>query len=331
MELINSPILNLIAQFKVTGYGMYLPPTIETAEDLAPKINKTPQWIISRAGVKERRISKIDVDEMGAIAIKEAVGNKKKPNLIINASGVPKQVIPDTSVFIQKELQYSGIPSFSVHATCLSFIVALNIAGNMLHSNQYKRIVIVSSDRGTRGRNYNEPESAALLGDAAAAIYLESTNTNSGLIDYSMESYPEGANLTEVRGGGTNLHPQDPETAIEDNLFTMNGKQIFKMALDKVYRRINKDLDINGISKDDIKLLIPHQASGKGVRAYSTFGGFRKKQVMDIVESTGNCVAASLPLALVMAKQQNLFVENDLLYMVGTGAGLSIASALIKV
>jgi len=146
---------------------MYLPPLVETAEELAPKINKTPQWIISRAGVKERRVSQIDVDKMGA--------------------------------------------------------------------------------------------------------------------------------------------------------------------LDKVYVRINKDIDQNKISKSDIKLLIPHQASGKGVRAYSKFGGFQKEQVMDIVESTGNCVAASLPLAMVMAQKKALFSEGDLIYLVGTGAGLSIASALIKI
>ena len=330
MEAVKSSI-RIKSQFKITGYGLYLPPTVETAEELAPKINKTPQWIISRAGVKERRVSQIDVDEMGALAIKDAVGNKQKPDLIINASGVPKQVIPDTSVFMQKELGYSRIPSFSVHATCLSFIVALNIAGNFIKSKQYKRIIIVSSDRGTRGRNFNEPESAALLGDAAAAIYIEPTNSKSGLLDYSMESYPEGATLTEVRGGGTNLHPQDPATKESDNLFSMNGPLIFKMALEKVYIRINKDLEVNNISKEDIKLLIPHQASGKGVKAYSKFGGFQKEQVIDIVETTGNCVAASVPLALVMAQKQNLFNEGDLIYLIGTGAGLSIASTLIKV
>jgi len=95
--------------------------------------------------------------------------------------------------------------------------------------------------------------------------------------------------------------------------------------------RINKDLEANNISKEDIKLLIPHQASGKGVKAYSKFGGFQKEQVMDIVETTGNCVAASLSLALVMAQKQRLFNEGDLIYLIGTGAGLSIASALIRV
>ena len=95
--------------------------------------------------------------------------------------------------------------------------------------------------------------------------------------------------------------------------------------------RINNDFEANNISKEDIKLLIPHQASGKGVKAYSKFGGFQKEQVMDIVETTGNCVAASLPLALVMVQKQNLFNEDDLIYLIGTGVGLSIASTLIKI
>ena len=106
-------------KFKITGWGYYLPPTIETADELSGKINKTASWIIARSGVKEKRISNIDVDKMGAIAAKDAIGDKSPPDLIINASGVPKQTIPDTSVFIQKELGYDGIRSFSIHSTCL--------------------------------------------------------------------------------------------------------------------------------------------------------------------------------------------------------------------
>ena len=121
--------------FKISGYGYYLPPNVETSIDLSKEIDKSADWIESRAGVKERRVSEIDVDKMGAIASKDAIGVKEKPDLIINASGVPKQTIPDTSVFIQKELGYSGIPSFSVHSTCLSFITALNIAGSFINSN----------------------------------------------------------------------------------------------------------------------------------------------------------------------------------------------------
>mgnify|MGYP001235967886 CR=1 FL=1 len=318
-------------QFTITGWGKYLPPHIETAEDLSKKINKSSDWIISRAGVSERRVSDIDVDKMGAIAAKQAIGNKPAPDLIINASGVPKQTIPDTSVFIQKELGYEAIPSFSVHSTCLSFITAMNVAGSLIHSKAYKNILIVSSDRGTRGRNFNEPESAALLGDAAAAIYLEPSNDSSGLVDFEMSSWPKGADLTEVRGGGTNLHPQDEETQDEDNLFSMNGPEVFKYSLPKVYEMILSVLKRNQLSQPDIDLLIPHQASGKGVKAYWKFGGFDKGKVMDIINETGNCVAASLPLALVMAYEQKRINEGDKIFLVGTGAGLSIASAIIRI
>ena len=318
-------------QFTITGWGKYLPPHIETAEDLSKKINKSSDWIISRAGVSERRVSDIDVDKMGAIAAKQAIGNKPAPDLIINASGVPKQTIPDTSVFIQKELGYEAIPSFSVHSTCLSFITAMNVAGSLIHSKAYKNILIVSSDRGTRGRNFNEPESAALLGDAAAAVYLEPSNDSSGLVDFEMSSWPKGASLTEVRGGGTNLHPQDEETQDEDNLFSMNGPEVFKYSLPKVYEMILSVLKRNQLSQPDIDLLIPHQASGKGVKAYWKFGGFDKGKVMDIINETGNCVAASLPLALVMAYEQKRINEGDKIFLVGTGAGLSIASAIIRI
>jgi len=318
-------------QFKITGSGYYLPPHIETAEDLSSKVGKDSDWIISKTGVSERRVSDIDVDKMGALAGEKAIGSKPPPDLIINASGVPKQTIPDTSIFIQKELGYEGIPSFSIHSTCLSFISALNVAGSLIQSKSYKRILIVSSDRGTRGRNFTEPESASLLGDAAAAIYLEEGEIeNQGIIDSEMESWPDGAHLTEVRGGGTNLHPQDSTTKDVDNLFSMSGPEVFRYALPKVHSMIQRILKNNNISQSDIDLLIPHQASGRGVKAYSRFGGFNQDRVMNIVEKTGNCVAASLPLALSIAYERDLVKKDSLIFLVGTGAGLSISCSIIR-
>lgn len=323
---------DIISNFKITGYGSYLPPNIQTSKELSEIIGKSEDWIINHTGVYERRVSSIDVDEMGAIAAKEAIGDKPSPDLIINASGVPKQTLPDTSVFIQKELGFDGIASFSIHSTCLSFIVALNSAVSLLNASLYERILIVSSDRGTRGRNFNEPESSSLLGDAAAAIYIEkTTDKTKGIIDYTMNTYPDGALLTEVRGGGTNLHPQDKETEKSDNLFSMDGPKVYRMARKKVYKLIEKDLKNNSLSVDDISLVIPHQASGMAVKAYSKYGGFKERKVIDIIDKTGNCVAASIPLALVLAYKENRIKTDDIIYLVGTGAGLSIASCIIKI
>ena len=318
---------------KITGIGYHLPDKIETSKQLSKKINKSTDWIISRTGVKERRVSNIDVDKMGALAAKDALRNSNDhPDLILNASGVGKQVLPDTSVFFQKELGFEGIPSFSIHATCLSFLVALYTAATFVTNGAYKKILIISSDRGTRGRNFNEPESAALLGDAAAAIVVEKANDGeqSKLIDFSMNTWPSGSYLTEVRGGGTNLHPHDGETTHDDNLFSMNGPMIYKMARKTVYDRIQKDLRKHKLTTNDIDILIPHQASGLAVKAYSKYGGFKEDKVMNIIEKTGNCVAASIPLALALAKKKNKIKRGNTIYFVGTGAGLSVASMLLK-
>ena len=316
---------------EITGVGYYLPENIETSKQLSLKIKKSLDWIISRTGVEERRISSIDVDQMGAIAARKALG-ETTPDLIINASGVGKQVIPDTSVFFQKELGLKGVPCFSVHATCLSFLVALNTAAAFINQKVYKKILIVSSDRGTRGRNYEEAESAALLGDAAAAVLLEGTKekSQSEIFSYSMQTWSEGASYTEVRGGGTNLHPQDKNTTLQDNLFSMNGPLIYKMARKKVYKLIHSDLKKNNLDIDDIDCVVPHQASMLGVQAYHKYGGFNKDKVVNIISKTGNCVAASLPLAFAMACEENKIKKNDIVYLIGTGAGLSIASMVLR-
>ena len=314
---------------KITGHGHYIPKIIETAKEVSHKINKTEDWIISKTGVKNRRISDIDVDQMGALAAKDALQDSSSPDLIINASGVPKQTIPDTSVFIQKGLGFSGVPSFSIHSTCLSFLTAFHTASSLIASKQYKKILIVSSDRGSIGRNFNEPESAALLGDAAAAVVLE-PDQNSAILSYQMETWPEGATFTQVKGGGTYRHPDNPKTIDKDHYFTMSGPQVYKMARKKVYFMIQKILKENDLTTKDINFVIPHQASNTAIQAYSKFGGFPENKVMNIISEYGNCVSASIPLALSLAIQEKKINRGDLVMMIGTGAGLSVASSLIK-
>jgi 3-oxoacyl-[acyl-carrier-protein] synthase-3 len=269
---------------------------------------------------------------MGAHAGREALGNGSLPDLIINASGVPKQTIPDTSTFFQKAMGLKGIPSFSIHCTCLSFITAFHTASSLIQTKSYKKILIISSDRGTRGRNFNEAESASLLGDGAAAIILESgtPSDSSKLMHFEMRTWPAGAHLTEVRGGGTNKHPQDPETLVSDNLFTMDGPGIYKIARKAVYKLMLNTLKSTNLTKEDIDLVIPHQASGKAVEAYIETGGFKREKVVNIVSKFGNCVAASVPMALVKSIKEKKIRRKDKILLIGTGAGLSAACALLS-
>ena len=315
---------------QITGSGFYLPPYIENSKTTAQIIRKDEDWIISKTGVKERRISKIDVDKMGAIAAEKALNGNGAPDLIINASGVPKQTIPDTSVFFQRELGLKSIPCFSIHGTCLSFLIALNNARSLINTKVYERILIISSDRGSLGRNPKEPESAALLGDAAAAILVEKEKSDSNNFHYwKMNTWSNDAELTEVRGGGTFKHPLDPNTKIEDNLFTMDGPAVYKSARKKAYRMVLETFKNTKFNREDIDWLIPHQASLKAINAYSEYGNFDMNKIINIVPTTGNCVAASMPLALATAIHDGRIQRGDLLYFIGTGAGLSMACALL--
>ena len=145
-----------------------------------------------------------------------------------------------------------------------------------------------------------------------------------------MNTWPSGANLTEVRGGGTHKHPQDPNTTLSDNLFTMDGPKVYKIARKKIYQIMIKALKTTKLTRENIDWIVPHQASGKAVSAYVSVGKFPKNKVCSIVSEFGNCVAASMPMALVMnIKNKNINRGQKILF-IGTGAGLSAACAIIN-
>jgi len=268
---------------------------------------------------------------MGARVARTALALGPPPDLIINASAVPRQLLPDTSVFIQDQLGLEGIPSFSVNASCLSFVVALHNAAALVAAGAYSRVLIVSSEVGTRGRNMAEPESAALLGDGAAAVVLEPTPAGeaSALEGFSMSTWPKGASLTEVRGFGVNRHPNDAHTRPEDNLFSMDGPAVFKMARRCVLALVHQLLSEHGLRPDDVDLVVPHQASGPGLELVPRLG-FRADRVVNVIGLYGNCVAASIPMALAHAAGEGRVRRGQRILLLGTSAGLSVAGALLR-
>jgi 3-oxoacyl-[acyl-carrier-protein] synthase-3 len=317
---------------KIVSTGLYIPTKIQTAEELSGLIGRSKEWIISRTGVEERRIAEEPMDVIAARAAREALGSGPDPDCILNASTTPLQLIPDSSVFIQRELGLTGIPAWSTHATCLSFLVALMTASALIQSKSYKRILIVSAETGTPWRNLKEPESASLFGDGAAAAVVEPApeNEQSAVLDWEMTTWPEGAELTEFRGAGTRCPPyQQGKSTPEDYYFTMKGPKVYRMARDRVKETLKVLFERNNITPEDIDWLIPHQASKHAIEAASEYG-FDLNKVINIVSKYGNCISASIPMALAIAHQKGQLKRGDLLLLGGTGAGLSVAFALIR-
>jgi len=316
---------------KVTSTGFYAPPRIETAAELAPKIGQTEEWILTRTGVRERRIADEPLEVMAARAARAALQAGGAPDLIINASTTTRQLIPDTSVFIQRELGFDGIPSYSVHATCLSFVVAFYNAAALVASGAYRRVLVVSTEAGSFARNLSQPESAALIGDGAAAVVLEPTpeDETSELEGWRMLTYPKGAELTELRGGGQRRYPNHADTQPDDHFFSMDGPGIYRMARPRVHLVVRELLADLGLTIADIDWVVPHQASGPGLELLPRLG-FASDRVVNIVGEYGNCIAASIPMALASLSASGRVRRGDRVLLLGTGAGLSVAGAVLR-
>ncbi len=316
---------------KVVSTGFYAPPRVETAAELAPRIGTSEEWIVERTAVRERRISDEPIEVMAAHAARAALRSGDAPDLIVNASVSTRQLIPDTSVYIQQELGLEGIPSFSIHASCLSFLVALQNAAALVAAGAFRRVLVVSAERGSLGRDMAEPESAALLGDGAAAVVLEATPKGeaSELAGFRMNTWPRGAALTEVRGFGQACAPGDAATRPEDQLFSMDGPGVYKMALRRVPALVRGLLADQGLGVDDIDWVVPHQASGPGLAMLPRLG-FPVERTVNIVGQFGNCVAASIPMALAHLAGSGRLRRGQNVLLVGTGAGFSVAGAILR-
>jgi 3-oxoacyl-[acyl-carrier-protein] synthase-3 len=267
--------------------------------------------------------------QMGARAVRDVLVDEPPPDLLVNASLTPIQLIPDSSIFIQRELGYSGIPSFSVHATCLSFLVGLQVVGGLLAAGAYRRIVLVSSEQGSISRDFDEPESAALIGDGAAAALVEPATGEEGFLGFALKSWPEGHEYAELRGCGTRKPPQNPDTRPGDYLFRMRGTRIWRLALEHADEILDAAFSQAGMKRDDVDVIIPHQASGPMLDLFPKFG-FSDHKVVNVIGEYGNCIAASLPMALHRAIETKRLLRGQTALFWGTGAGLSMGAAILR-
>ncbi len=323
---------------KIIGVGRYLPERVVTSTEVERLCGIKPGWIERHTGVKERRWvnSRESNSFMGAAAAREAIKDAgltlEDIDLILCAAGTPEQTIPDNSALLQRELGLgkSGTSCMSVHITCLSFLLALDLASVMLSVDRYKNILIVASDIASVALNFKDPESAALFGDAAAAVVVTKTppGEESKVQRARFETYSVGAHLTEIRGGGSRRHPANPDTRPEDNLFSMAGPKVYRLARqhqDEFLERLRPGLSRGPGS---IKVVLPHQAS---LLRSALFGATGSMTIRSSSRSTASATAwrRPCPLTLYEAVKTNRLNRGDEILLAGTGAGLTLGGMII--
>lgn len=320
----------------IDAVGRYLPSRVVTAAEMAERLDVDEEWILSKTGVAERRWVTDETPLDMAVAAAEDVFTRAAIDatdidLLIHASATPHQMIPDTAALLQRELGLglSGIKAFSVHSTCLSFLSALDIASAFIATGRHQRILVTSSEIGSAGIDMTEPESGALLGDMATAVLLSGEpDGDSSLRSLVLKTYGDGADLCRLEAGYAK-HPLKTDTTPQDYMFHMDGPRVLAMAFQLYPPIVLEALQIAGVGVADIDVVVPHQASLLAVRSIQRALGMRDDQVILNIDKVGNCVAASLPGALFDAIDGKHLERGDTVLLAGTGAGLSMAAAVL--
>ncbi len=320
---------------KIAGLGWYLPARRVTNAQLEEQLGIPASWIERTTGVRERRyVTTETMLSMAAAAASMALEDAGlcpgDLDAIICASSAPQQVIPCTAAFLQRAISAPDGASacFDLNATCLSFLFALQTAAHLVAAGVYHVVLLCSSEPASISINPMERESAALFGDAAAvAIVTRSEADEDSVIWHALfETHSSGAALTQILGGGSLHHPNDPATTPEMNLFHMDGPAVFKQGLTLIEPFVDRFFSTLGWKREEVDAVVPHQASRHAIEVLTRRLGFHEKQVINALALRGNCVSASIPLTLAEAIHAGSIRRGDRVVLLGSGAGLTLGA-----
>lgn len=314
---------------RIIGSGSYLPEKILSNNDLEKMVDTTDEWIISRSGIKERRIiaeheTCSDMAHAAAIDAIEASGiNKAEIDLILLATSTPDIIFPATSCILQKKLGLLNIPAFDLQAACSGFLYAIATADAFIRSETYKTILVIGVDAVSRLIDYTDRNTCVLFGDGAGAVVLQVSDTP-GIICNEIHADGNGEDSLH-----TKAHIYNGKIKGSPYLW-MDGKAVFKMAVRNLAEVVTSVLTKSGYTTEQIDWLIPHQANLRIIKSTADHLNIPMDKVIITVDKHGNTSAASVPLALDYAIKSGKLKRNDLALLEGVGAGFTWGASLIR-
>lgn len=315
---------------RVLGSAEELPRRIVTTAEVAALCDVPADTAEQRSGVRTRHWLGEDEDPLmqGVAAARGAIADAGLSpddiDLVLNASGTPMQAIPDGGALIAAELGLTRSFAFSVHATCISFLVALQQAGFLLAAGTAEHILIVSTEGGSRGINLHQPDSALLIGDAAVAFIVGRSDDGKGIVASQFRTDPSGIRYAEIRGFGSRIHPTRVTDRPTDFQFDMNGPALLRGALGQMppfFESLRPGLSrgLPGIDR-----VVPHQTSAAGMKLLERF--WDPAHITLTLPVVGNTVAASIPLALHRTPVE----PGETILLFGTGSGTHYGGLIVE-
>ena len=335
----------MLYRSRIKGLGFYVPENVVTNDDLSKLMDTSDEWIQERTGIQQRRHALRGSDTTTSMGVKASLKaieaakiNKEEIDFIVFATLSPDFYFPGCGVLVQKELGLPTVGALDIRNQCSGFLYALSVADQYIKTGMYKNILVIGAetqspalDMSTRGRNM-----AVLFGDGAgAAIVSRSDDPERGILSTHLHSQGEHAEQLAMitPGVGTKwvtelLAENDPDDV--SYYPNMNGQFVFKNAVVRFAEVIEEGLKTNGLSREDINMLIPHQANLRISQFVQHQFKLTDEQVFNNIMKYGNTTAASVPIALTEAVQQGKIKDGDLVVLAAFGSGFTWASAIIR-
>jgi 3-oxoacyl-[acyl-carrier-protein] synthase III len=312
---------------RVAGTGSYLPAKILTNADLEKMVDTTDEWIFDRTGIRQRHIAAddettSDLALQASLRALEAAGlTAADLDLIVVATTTPDQIFPSTACLLQAKLGVGGCPAFDLQAVCSGFVFALATADQFIRGGQCRHALVVGAETLSRITDWTDRSNCILWGDGAGAVIL-SRSDEPGVISTHLHADGAHRSLLEVPAGVSRNHA--------DGKIRMEGRAVFKVAVNTLDQIVDETLQYNGISKSDLDWLVPHQANIRIIQATAKKLAMSMDNVVVTVDTHGNTSAASIPLALDVAVRDGRIKPGELILTEAFGGGFTWGSALIR-
>jgi 3-oxoacyl-[acyl-carrier-protein] synthase-3 len=319
----------------VLGSGYYVPERVLTNRELEQMVETNDEWIVSRTGIRERRIAAPEqaTSDLACEAAKKAIERAgitaEDLDLIIVATITPDMAFPSASCLLQNKLGAKKAAAFDLGAACSGFIYGLANASNFIATGMYKYALVIGADCLSRITNYEDRNTCILFGDGAGAVVLGVVPEERGFRSFELGADGSGGELLKLAGGGS----RSPATAltVEDKLhyIYMSGNEVFKFAVRIMGSAAEEALRKAGMDKHDIDLLVPHQANIRIIQSALSRLDLSEDKCQINIDRYGNMSAASIPVALAEAAEDGKLKEGDTLVMVGFGGGLTWGASVL--
>ncbi len=320
----------------ITGWGMAVPERRLTNADLERMVETSDEWIISRTGIRERRIvgpgesTSTLSTEAARRALDTAGLAGSAIDLIILATCTPDRPFPATACTVQANLGIPHAAAFDLAAACSGFVYGLNVATSMIRAGSAKNVLFISGDVFTHYINWNDRNTCVLFGDGAGAVVLQSTDEPYGMLSCVMGASGEHEDLMAVDAGGSRL-PATSELLEQGRQYVyMNGREIFKLAVRGMGDSSVQAIAEANLTPDDISLIVPHQANLRIIEATAKRLEAPMERVFVNIDRYGNTSAGTIPIALAEAADQGRIRQGDNVLLTAFGGGLTWASSVIR-